>query len=63
MRGFKKEESAHKILDGFRAYYNFVGPHQALQEKTPAEMANINFNLKANKWLELIEKADIDSKA
>ena len=57
MRGFKKEESAQKILDGFRAYYNFIRPHQALQGKTPAEIANISLNLKGNKWLEFIRQA------
>jgi len=57
MRGFKKEESAQKILDGFRAYYNFIRPHQALQGKTPAEKANIILNLKGNKWIGLIRKA------
>jgi transposase InsO family protein len=36
MRAFKKGECAQKILDGFRAYHNFVRPHQALQGKTPA---------------------------
>lgn len=55
MRAFKQEESAQKILDGFRAYYNFVRPHQALQGKTPAEIANLN--LKGNKWLEFIRQA------
>ena len=57
MRAFKQEESAQKILDGFRAYYNFIRPHQALQGKTPAEKANLLLNLKGNKWLEMIQRA------
>jgi transposase-like protein len=57
IRAFKREESAQKILDGFRAYYNFIRAHQALQGKTP-EIANINLNLKGNKWLEFIRQAE-----
>ena len=58
MRGFKTEESARQILEGFRAYYNFIRKHQSLKGKTPAEMANIDLNLKGNKWIALIEKAN-----
>jgi len=57
MRGLKQEESAQKILEGFRAYYNFIRKHQSLRGKTPAEMANIDLGLEGNKWLELIRKA------
>jgi transposase-like protein len=57
MRAFKKEESAQRILNGFRAYYNFIRSHQALQGKTPAEIANISLNLKGNKWLDIIRKS------
>ena len=57
MRGFKVEESAQQILEGFRAYYNFIRKHQSLKGKTPAEMANLDLGLKGNKWLELIQKA------
>ncbi len=57
MRGFKNEESAQQILEGFRAYYNFIRKHQSLQGKTPAEMANIDLNLKDNRWMALIKKA------
>ena len=57
MRGFKTEPSAQQILEGFRAYYNFIRKHQSLNGKTPAEMANIDLNLEGNKWLSLIKKA------
>jgi len=32
-------------------------PHQALDGKTPAEMANIDLNLEGNRWENLIKKA------
>jgi hypothetical protein len=56
VRGFKNEESAQQIIEGFRAYYNFIRRHQSLKGKTPAEMAKIDLNLEGNKWLELIRK-------
>jgi transposase-like protein len=57
MRGFKKEESAQQILEGFRAYYNFIRKHQSLEGKTPAEMANIDLSLERNRWMDLIKKS------
>jgi transposase InsO family protein len=57
MRGLEDETTAQTIIDGFRTYYNFIRPHQALDGKTPAEIANINLNLKGNKWLELIRQS------
>ena len=57
MRGFKTEESAQQILEGFRAYYNFIRKHQSLKGKALAEMANIDLNLEGNRWMTLIEKA------
>jgi transposase-like protein len=58
MRGFKKEESAQQILEGFRAYYNFIRKHQSLNGKTPAETANINLGLERNRWMDLIKKSN-----
>jgi len=58
MRGLKQEESAQKILEGFRAYYNFIRKHQSLKGKTPAEMANMDLGLEGNGWLGLIQKAN-----
>jgi transposase-like protein len=57
MRGMKDKETAQELIDGFRNYYNFIRPHQALNGKTPAEMAGLSLNLGDNKWLGLIEKA------
>jgi len=58
MRGLKREESAQKILEAFRVYYNFIRKHQSLKGKTPAEMAKIDLNLEGNKWMELIKKSE-----
>ena len=52
--GFGSFEGAEKFLDLQRVMNNFVNPHQQLQGKTPAEMAEITLPLKRNKLLNLI---------
>jgi transposase-like protein len=57
MRHLKKAKSAEKIFKGYRAYYNFVRPHMALDNHTPAEIAAMPVQLGTNKWLDLIRQA------
>ena len=52
--GFRSFEGAKSFMDMQRILHNFVNPHQELQEKTPAEMVEINLNLGRNKLLNLI---------
>jgi len=59
MRGLKTEGTAKTMIEGYRAYYNFIRPHQALKGKTPAEIANIDLDLGTNKWKTLIRKATL----
>jgi len=54
MRAVKKPNSA--IIEGQRIYYNHIRPHQALNGKTPAEVAGIATRGE-NKWLTLIQNA------
>jgi putative transposase len=54
MRGLKNIESAHDFVDGFLAYYNYLRPHETLENKTPAEVAGINYPYK--NWDELIRR-------
>ena len=56
LRALKKLDE-NSIIDGFRIYYNFIRPHQALNGLTPAEMAGLNLNLKGNRWLSLIKRS------
>ena len=53
--GFKSFDDAKCFMDLRRVINNFVNPHQELNEKTPAEMAEINLELERNKLLKLIE--------
>jgi transposase-like protein len=57
MRHLKKANSAEKVFKGFRAYYNFVRPHMALENRTPAQTAAVPIQLGTNKWLDLIRQA------
>jgi transposase-like protein len=52
MRHLKKAKSAEKVFKGYRAYYNYVRPHMALENHTPAEMAAIPIQLGTNRWLD-----------
>jgi len=56
LRALKNREE-NQLINGFRLYYNFIRPHQALNGLTPAEMANLNLNLEQNKWLSLIKQS------
>ncbi|GBE18202.1 integrase core domain protein [archaeon BMS3Abin16] len=57
MRAMHNPDTSSEMLDGFRAYYNYIRPHMALDGKTPAEMAGIDLKLGDNKWKGLIDKA------
>lgn len=45
-RDLKTIETARLILDGFVVNYNFFRPHMTLKNKTPAEVAGINYECK-----------------
>jgi len=51
-RNFKKSDTP--ILTGYQIYHNYIRPHMALKEKTPAEVAGIKIEGK-HKWLTLIQ--------
>jgi putative transposase len=54
MRGLKNIETAHDFVDGFLAYYNYLRPHDSLDNKTPAEVAGIAYPYK--NWADIISK-------
>jgi putative transposase len=54
MKGLKNLESAHEFIEGWLVYYNYLRPHQALQDKTPAEVAGIVYPYK--NWADIIRK-------
>ena len=58
MRGFHGcITSAQTLLKGFEIYYNWVRNHQALEKKTPSQIAVPNVQIQnKNGWLELIQR-------
>lgn len=54
--GFRSVGGAECFLNLRHIIHNFVNPHLQLQEKTPAEAAEINLRLGRNKLLNLIRK-------
>jgi hypothetical protein len=53
VRAWKKHKTP--LAEGQRIQYNFVKPHQALENQTPAERAGIGIDRK-NKWLGMMEQ-------
>jgi len=43
MRGLKNMESAHDFINGWLVHYNYLRPHTALDDKTPAKVAGIDY--------------------
>lgn len=53
--GFGSFEYAESFMNLRRVIHNFINPHQGLNGKTPAEMAEIKLNLGRMKLYELIK--------
>jgi transposase-like protein len=53
---FKSFKGAEAFMNLKDIVYNFVSPHQQLQDMTPAENAGINLKLGRNKLLNLIKR-------
>lgn len=54
MRGLKNIESAHEFISGWLVHYNYLRPHHSLKDKTPAEVAGVDFPYK--NWADIIRK-------
>lgn len=54
MRGLKNMESAMDFVAGWLVHYNYLRPHTALDDKTPTEVAGINYPYE--NWADIIRK-------
>jgi hypothetical protein len=46
MRGLKNIETAKDFIEGWLVHYNYLRPHTSLDDKTPAEAADIDYPYK-----------------
>lgn len=46
MRAFRDLETLHTFMNGYLTYYNYFKPNEALDGKTPAEAADIDYAVK-----------------
>ena len=51
MRAFRDMETLRQFMDGYLVYYNYFKPNEALNGKTPAEAAKVDYQIK--NWKEL----------
>jgi hypothetical protein len=56
MRGLERKDSP--ILAGYQLYHNYIRPHKALENKTPADMAGIEIKGR-DKWMTIIQNAQL----
>lgn len=54
MRGLKNLESAIEFTQGWLVHYNYLRPHETLEDKTPAEVAGVNYPYQ--NWADIIRK-------
>ena len=48
---FRNIDTLIQFTDGFQVYYNYLKPHHSLKGKTPAEVANVDFDVK--NWMDV----------
>ena len=53
MRAFRDIETLHQFMNGFLVYYNYFKPNEALNGKTPAEAAGVDYQIK--NWKDLCQ--------
>ncbi|MFC1985641.1 transposase [Chloroflexota bacterium] len=54
MRGLKNIETAIEFTNGWLVHYNYLRPHEALKDKTPAEVAGVKYPYR--NWQDIIRK-------
>jgi len=60
MRGLKNIETAIDFTNGWLVHYNYLRPHETLNDKTPAEVAGVKYPY--NNWADIIRKHQPSSK-
>ncbi len=58
MRGMHNKDTARLIMDGWLVHYNFFRPHEALNNRTPGEVAKADFPFK--NWIDVVQGVSKD---
>jgi len=53
MRAFRDLETLYQFMNGYLVYYNYFKPNEALNGKTPAEVAKVDYQIK--NWKDLCQ--------
>jgi putative transposase len=53
LKGLKSADTAHKFLEGFRIWYNYLRPQECLNGKTPAEKAEVTYSSRS--WGDVLQ--------
>lgn len=61
MRGFDNDIGTQEFCGGIQTYYNYIRPHQGLNGLTPALAAGIPFGMEGNRWIRMIELANLST--
>lgn len=54
MRALKNRDTLQRFTDGWLVHYNYFRPHMSLNDRTPAQMAGINFPFR--NWKDVVEQ-------
>lgn len=57
MRGLKDIESARLLTAGWLLHYNYLRPHESLNDRTPAQVAGIKYPYK--NWQSIVAKREV----
>ncbi|MFC1899980.1 IS6 family transposase [Chloroflexota bacterium] len=57
MRGLKDIKTARLFTDGWLFYYNYLRPHESLNDKTPAKVAGVKVPYKS--WLDVVAEKEV----
>lgn len=60
MRGLKSLSTAQQFADGYLAYYNFLRPHESLENQTPASVAGIDYPVRTWEAVTLAAKPQVE---
>jgi putative transposase len=54
MRALRNKDTLEKFMNGWLVHYNYFRPHTSLSDKTPAQVAGIDFPLR--NWKDVVEQ-------